>query len=76
MLMSPNLQDRLPAKHLARLIVEKVESLDPRAIEDAYKGCGECAYRPKMLIALLFYGYAAGVFSSRRLERACFDSVA
>ena len=76
MLMSPSLQDWLPAKHLARLVVETVESLDLRAIEDSYKGRGERAYRPKMLIALLIYGYATGVFSSRKLERGCFDSVA
>jgi len=76
MLMSPSLQDWLPATHLARLIVETVESLDLRAIEDSYEGRGERAYRPKMLVALLLYGYATGVFSSRKLERGCFDSVA
>jgi transposase len=76
MLMSPSLQDWLPETHLARLIVETVESLDLRAIEDSYEGRGERAYRPKMLVALLLYGYATGVFSSRKLERGCFDSVA
>ena len=76
MLMSPSLQDWLPAEHPARLIVEIVESLDLRSIEDKYKGRGEFAYRPKMLVAMLFYGYSTGVFSSRKLERACFDSVA
>jgi transposase len=76
MLMSPSLQDWLPANHLARLVVETVERLDLRGIEDSYAGRGERAYRPKMLVALLLYGYATGVFSSRRLERACFDSVA
>src|ERR1019366_3568703 len=76
MLMSPSLQDWLPANHLARLIVETVERLDLRGIEDSYAGRGERAYRPKMLVALLLYGHATGVFSSRRLERACFDSVA
>jgi transposase len=75
MLMSPSLQDWLPAKHLARLIVETVEQLDLRAIEDSYAGRGERAYRPKMLVALLLYGYATGVFSSRKLERSCFESV-
>src|SRR5450631_4848341 len=76
MLMSPSLQDWLPETHLARLIVETVESLDLRAIEDSYEGRGERAYRLKMLVALLLYGYSTGVFSSRKLERACFDSVA
>jgi transposase len=75
MLMSPSLQDWLPATHIARLIVETVESLDLRAIEDSYGGRGERAYRPKMLVALLLYGYSTGVFSSRKLEAACFDSV-
>jgi transposase/IS5 family transposase len=75
MLMSPSLQDWLPAKHLARLIVETVEQLDLRGIEDSYAGRGERAYRPKMLVALLLYGYATGVFSSRKLERSCFESV-
>src|ERR1035441_8183302 len=60
MLMSPSLQDWLPPKHPARLIVEIVESLDLRPIEDKYKGRGERAYRPKMLVAMLFYGYSTG----------------
>jgi len=76
MLLSPSLQDWLPKDHLARLIVETVEQMDLRGIEDSYTGRGERAYRPKMLVALLLYGYATGVFSSRKLERACFDSVA
>jgi len=76
MLLSPNLQDWLPKDHLARLVVETVERMNLHAIEDSYAGRGERAYRPKMLIALLLYGYATGVFSSRKLERACFDSVA
>lgn len=45
MLMSPSPQDWLPGTHLARLIVETVERLDLRAIEDAYAGRGERAYR-------------------------------
>jgi transposase len=61
MLMSPSLQDWLPPKHPARLIVEIVESLDLRPIEDKYKGRGESAYRPKMLVAMLFTGTRRGV---------------
>jgi hypothetical protein len=58
MLMSPSLQDWLPPNHLARLIVETVERLDLHGIEDSYAGLGKRAYRPKMLVALLLYGYA------------------
>ena len=75
MLMSASLQDWLGPKHLARFVVDCVEAMNLTRIEASYAGRGERAYRPKMLIALLFYGYATGVFSSRKLERACFDSV-
>jgi len=37
---------------------------------------GAKAYEPKLLLALLFYGYATGIFSSRKIERATYDSVA
>ena len=75
MLMPASLQDWLGPKHLARFVVDCVEAMNLTRIEASYAGRGERAYRPKMLIALLFYGYATGVFSSRKLERACFDSV-
>jgi transposase len=76
MLMAPSLQDWLRSDHLARFVVEAVERLDLRSIEDSYAGRGELAYRPKILVALLIYGYATGTFSSRKIERACLDSIA
>jgi transposase len=76
MLLPPSLQDWLPQDHLARFIVEAVEQLDLRRIEESYECRGNLAYSPKLLVALLVYGYATGVFSSRKLERACSDSVA
>src|SRR4051812_49960781 len=41
-----------------------------------YRGGGEAAYHPRLLLGILVYGYATGVFSSRKLERATYDSVA
>lgn len=76
MLLAPNLQDWLSEGHLARFIVEAIERMDLSALEASYVGRGERAYHPKMLTALLIYGYATGVFSSRKLERACLDSIA
>jgi transposase/IS5 family transposase len=76
MLLPPDLQDWLPSEHLARFVVECVERLDLGAIEKSYAGLGKLAYRPKMLLALLIYGYATGVYSSRKIERATHDSVA
>jgi transposase len=75
-LMPPSIEDWLPNDHLARFVVEIVEQLDVSAIQDRYNNKGTQAYSPRMLVALLFYGYATGIFSSRKLERGTHDSVA
>lgn len=75
-LLPPSLQDWLPKGHLARFVVEIVEQLDVRSLKATYAGRGSQPYNPEMLVALLFYGYATGVFSSRKLERSTYDSVA
>ena len=77
MLLPPSIQEWLPEQHLARFVVEIVEQLDLSEITSQYGGSGgKQAYHPAMLVALLFYGYATGVFSSRKLEQATYDSVA
>ena len=75
-LFPPSVQDWLPETHLARFVVEIVEQLDLRSLKESYTCSGNRPYHPAMLVALLFYGYATGVFSSRKLERATYDSVA
>lgn len=75
-LLPPSIQDWLPQEHLARFIVETVEQLDLSKIESQYNGRGKDAYDPHVMLSLLFYGYATGVFSSRKIERATYDSVA
>lgn len=75
-LLPPSLQDWLPEDHLARFVVDIVDRLDLRTLEKAYSGGGKQPYHPAVLLALLFYGYATGVFSSRKLEQATYDSVA
>ncbi len=75
-LLPPSLQDWLPENHLARFIVDIVERLDLKALESQYGGGGKAPYHPAILLSLLFYGYATGVFSSRKLEQATHDSVA
>jgi transposase len=74
--LPPSLQDWLPEDHLARFVVEIVDQLDLSSLKAAYAGRGSQPYNPEMLLALLFYGYANGVFSSRKLERSTYDSVA
>jgi transposase/IS5 family transposase len=75
-LLPPSLDDWLPANHLARFVAETVSQLDLAALKEAYAGRGSSAYHPEMLLSLLVYGYATGVFSSRKLERNTYDSVA
>ena len=77
MLLPPSIQEWLPDQHMARFVVEIVEQLDLSEITSRYGGSGgRRAYHPVMMVALLFYGYATGVFSSRKLEQATYDSVA
>lgn len=75
-LLPPSLHDWVPENHLARFIADIVAKLDLKALRAQYAGRGHEAYQPEMMVALLFYGYATGVFSSRKLERATYDSVA
>lgn len=75
-LLPPSVQDWLPKGHLARFVVDIVDQLDLRSLKASYAGRGSQPYHPAMLVALLFYGYATGVFSSRKLERSTYDSVA
>jgi len=75
-LLPPSVDEWLPKRHLARFIVEVIETLDLRAMSGSYRGSGSASYHPSMLLGLLVYGYATGVFTSRKLERATYDSVA
>ena len=69
-LLPPSVEDWLPERHLARFVVEIVDQLDVSAMSGAYRGSGSASYHPRLLVGLLVYGYATGVFSSRKLERA------
>jgi transposase len=75
-LMPPSVDEWLPQRHLARFVAEVIEGLDLRAMTGSYRGSGEASYHPRLLLGLIIYGYATGVFSSRNLERATHDSVA
>src|SRR5271167_3606258 len=75
-LLPPSVDEWLPERHLARFIVEVIAGLDLRSMSGSYRGSGSASYHPEVLLGLLVYGYATGVFSSRKLERATYDSVA
>jgi transposase len=75
-LLPPSVDEWLPERHLARFVVEVIDGLDLRALSGSYRGSGSASYHPAVVLGLLVYGYATGVFSSRKLERATYDSVA
>lgn len=65
----------LDQNSLARFVVEVVEQLDTQAIEKEYTGGGSAPYPPKMMLALIFYCYAKGIFSSRQIEQASYELI-
>lgn len=69
------LRDVLPVEHLARFIVDVIITLDLSAIYKKYSELGAPPYAPEILLGLLFYGYATGVFSSRKIERATYEVI-
>ena len=75
-LLAPSVEDWLPKDHLARFVVDIVDQLDMSALTRQYRGTGSARYHPTVMLGLLVYGYATGVYSSRRIEAAMHDSIA
>jgi transposase len=78
-LLPPSPREWLPTGHLVFFVIEFVSQLDLGAIERRLQAAdhrGERPYSPRMMTALLLYGYATGVYSSRRLQRATVEDVA
>lgn len=70
-----SLEEALPANHLARFVVDVIAQLDLAPIYVQYASTGGEAIAPEILLGLLFYGYANGVFSSRKIEKATYESI-
>jgi transposase len=79
LLFPPSLHDWLPEGHLSRFLLDVVSALDLSAIYKSYQdkdGRGQAAYAPEMMVRLLLYGYARGVYSSRKIQTRTFEDVA
>jgi transposase len=70
-----SLREVLPCDHLAQFIVDVVAQLDLSEIYKQYSEKGAPPYAPEVLLGLLFYGYATGVFSSRKIEGATYEVI-
>jgi transposase len=79
-LLPPDMREWLPAGHLAWFVIDVVESLEvsrfAARVTPRGSAAGRAAFDPRVLLGVLVYGYATGVRSSRRIERACLEDVA
>jgi transposase len=75
-LLPPDLKAWLPEDDLAHFIVAAVERVPIGAFEVPARTGGKAQYHPRLMLALLIYGYANGIFSSRRIERATYRDIA
>ena len=71
-LLPPDLRDWLPEDDLAHFVVEAVERVSLERFQVNERGTGSAQYHPRMMLALLVYCYANGIFGSRRIERATY----
>jgi transposase len=78
LLLPPSLHEWLPPDHLVWFIAETVDQLDLSDIVDSYRdgGQGNLPYHPAMMLKILIYAYASGVFSSRRIARQIEENIA
>lgn len=75
MLLPPDLKDWVADDDLAHFIAEAAERVDMRAFHVSRTGSGKSQYHPRMMLGLLVYCYASGIFSSRRIEQASYRNV-
>ncbi len=74
-LLPPDLRDWIPEDDLAHFVIEAVERVEMSAFKVNHRGTGSAQYHPRMMLALLIYCYANGIFSSRRIERASYRDI-
>ncbi len=73
--LTVSVREELPLNHLARFVADVIVQLDLSHVYARYGTSGGEPYAPELLLGLLFYGYATGVFSSRMIETATHESL-
>ncbi len=76
LLLPPDLREWVPKDDLVHFVIEAVEGMDLRSFKVNGRGTGSAQYPPHMMLSLLVYCYANGIFSSRRIERATYRDIA
>ena len=75
-LLPPSLKDFIDENHPAHVINDLIEALDITVLEKYYGAMGQPAYHPRMMLKVILYGYTVGIFSARKLMRACMENLA
>ncbi len=76
LLLPPNMRDWVPEGHLVHFILDAVGELDLSRAKINHRGSGSEQYPPSMMLGLLIYSYATGVFGSRQIERSTYENMA
>jgi transposase len=76
LLLPPDLREWVRADHLVHFVMDAVEQIDVQAARINEGGTGSAQYPPRMMLGLLIYSYATGIFGSRQIERSTYESVA
>ena len=76
LLLPPDMREWIPKDDLVHFVIEAVEKMDLRSFKLNTRGTGSPQYPPHMMLSLLIYCYANGIFSSRRIERATHRDIA
>jgi transposase len=76
MLLAPDMREWVRPDHLVHFVLDAVEALDLSQVKVNARGAGDAQYPPSMLLALLVYSYATGLFGSGRIEQSTYDNVA
>jgi len=75
MLLPPSLEELIPKDHACRVVNEVINKINLEPLNAAYHLKGSSSYHPKMLLKVLVYGYVSNIYSSRKLEAACKESI-
>lgn len=75
MLLPPDISELVPEGSVARVVDAVVESLDRKRLEGLYPGGGAPAHDPSMMLKVVLYAYASGIYSSRKIARATRENV-
>src|SRR5690606_16771615 len=75
MLLPPSLDELIPENHVVRGVDEVINKVSMDSLSAAYHLRGSSSYHPQMLLKVLIYGYVNNIYSSRKLEAACRESI-